>query len=65
MMRPLDRIKVNAFFEHLPQRTHVTQFIDRVGYLLDRVIYLLFGGIASESEAKRAVCQVVAESQCL
>ena len=63
MMCPLDGIQVNSLFEHLPQWAHVAQFIDGVGHLLDRVIDLLFGGIAAQPEAKRRVCQVITQTK--
>lgn len=51
VLRPLNRLEVDALLHHLPQRRHLAQALDVLDAILDRVIDLGLGGEAADAEA--------------
>lgn len=62
MLRPLDRLEVDAFLDHLPEWAHFAQFLDLLDALARRVDHFFLGREAAQAEAYRRVRQVLVSS---
>ena len=59
MLRPFDRIKIDTFFIHFPDRTKVSHMVYTIGYLFDRLVYFFFCSKSAQAESDRRMCQVI------
>jgi hypothetical protein len=52
MFAPFDALQVDALFEHLPQRTHIAQFIYRLTNTLYCEINFFVGGETTQAKTQ-------------
>ncbi|ETN04040.1 hypothetical protein PPTG_23687 [Phytophthora nicotianae INRA-310] len=62
VLAPLDRVGVNAFLHHFPQRTHLTQTRDVLDTQVHGIVDLLLRREATNAEADGRVRQVLAHA---
>lgn len=59
MLTPFNRIDVNAFLHHFPQRTQFPQEVHPLAHSLDYIIDLRFGGEPSNTKTDTAMSALV------
>ena len=64
MRRPFNRVQIDTFFKHFPQRRQFTQFADFGFNQFCCELDFFFGGHAAESDAQGGMCQFVVAAEC-
>ena len=60
---PLNRIQINTFFGHFPERRHITQLTHARFEQFNSKVDLFFGGKAADGKANRTMCEFVVAPQ--